>query len=255
MRAIVSPAKSLNTALEHAHPATSQPRFLAEADQLVQQMRAYDPAGLAKLMHLSDPLAALNVARFEQWQADHTDPSLLPAVFAFNGDVYKGLEVQSLSIDHVQAVNTRIRILSGLYGLLRPLDAFRPYRLEMGTKIQVQSAASLAGFWRPKVTAELNAELDGAPLVNLASQEYADAVDFKQIQSPIITPVFQDWKNGQFKIISFYAKRARGLMARFIALHAPQAEPDLFEFNLGGYQYNADLSKPNKPVFTRNPDA
>ena len=144
MRAIVSPAKSLNTALEHAHPATSQPRFLAEADQLVQQMRAYDPAGLAKLMHLSDPLAALNVARFEQWQADHTDPSLLPAVFAFNGDVYQGLEVQSLSIDHVQAVNTRIRILSGLYGLLRPLDAFRPYRLEMGTKIQVQSAASLA---------------------------------------------------------------------------------------------------------------
>lgn len=255
MRAIVSPAKSLNSTLEHAHPATSQPRFLHEADQLVQQMRAYDPAGLATLMHLSDALAALNVARFAQWQPDHSEPTLLPAVFAFNGDVYQGLDVQSLTADQVDSVNTHIRILSGLYGLLRPLDAFRPYRLEMGTKIQLQSAGSLAGFWRPKITAALNAELDGAPLVNLASQEYADAVDFKQIQSPVITPIFQDWKNGQFKIISFYAKRARGLMARFIALHTPQAEADLFEFNEGGYQYNAALSKPSKPVFTRNPDA
>lgn len=251
MRAIISPAKSLNTTLEGAASAASMPQFLSEAGALVQQMRDYDPVGLATLMHLSDSLAALNVARFAQWDADHSDSTLLPAVFAFNGDVYQGLEVASLTEDQVASVNMHIRILSGLYGLLRPLDAFRPYRLEMGTKIQVGEATSLAAFWRPKVTAALNTELDGQPLVNLASQEYADAVDFKQIEAPVITPVFKDWKGGQFKIISFYAKRARGLMARFIALNAPRTEADLFDFTLGGYAYAPSLSQPGKPVFTR----
>jgi len=254
MRAILSPAKSLNAAVERRLPPTTVPRFLSESTQLATHMRDYDPPALAKLMHLSDKLAALNVARFGEWTTDHADPALLPALFAFNGDVYQGLDATTLSDAQIEAAQNQIRILSGLYGLLRPLDALRPYRLEMGTKLTIGQATSLAQFWRPQVTGALNAELQGEPLLNLASQEYADAVDFGQIASPVISPVFKDWKNGQYKIISFFAKRARGLMARFVVTENPRSEADLKDFSLGGYRFDSNLSTPGQPVFTRNPE-
>lgn len=255
MLAILSPAKSLNTEVMPNMPATTEPAFLDRTQVLADHMRHYSPAELAHLMKLSDSLSSLNAARFEQWQADHRDESLLPAVFAFNGDVYQGLDIQTLAPELLPQVNARLRILSGLYGLLRPLDAMRPYRLEMGTKLQHGPTTSLPKFWRDTVTDALNHELQGAMLVNLASQEYAEAVDFGAINGPVVSPVFKDFKNGDYKIISFYAKRARGLMARFLVEHEVATPEALQDFNYGGYQYSDTHSKPMAPCFIRDPSA
>ena len=254
MLAILSPAKSLNTDLSVDRSTITTPQFLEEATTLTTMMREFSPSDLASLMKLSDKLSALNAARFEQWSPDHHADDLLPAVYAFNGDVYQGLDVQTLSPDALNRLAGHVRILSGLYGLLRPFDAMRPYRLEMGTKLQGQAITSLPEFWKNKITQRLNADLNGAPLVNLASNEYSAAVDFRAIEGPVISPVFKDLKNGEYKIISFYAKRARGLMARFIVETDAQTVTDLQAFDDGGYRYSNKHSTLDAPCFIRDPE-
>ena len=254
MLAILSPAKSLNTDLSVDRSMITTPQFLEEATTLTNMMREFSPSDLASLMKLSDKLSALNAARFEQWSPDHQADDLLPAVYAFNGDVYQGLDVQTLSPDALNRLAGHVRILSGLYGLLRPFDAMRPYRLEMGTKLQGQAITSLPEFWKNKITQRLNADLNGAPLVNLASNEYSAAVDFRAIEGPVISPVFKDLKNGEYKIISFYAKRARGLMARFIVETDAQTVTDLQAFDDGGYRYSNKHSTLDAPCFIRDPE-
>ena len=255
MLAVLSPAKSLNTDLIPGLPAATVPVFLEQSQRLAEHMRSYSPADLADLMKLSDKLAALNAARFEQWDSNHASDDLLPAAFAFNGDVYQGLDVTSLSAAALGRLNDRIRILSGLYGVLRPSDAMRPYRLEMGTRFKTGPITSLPNYWKETVTSHLNQTLDGRPLLNLASQEYAQAVDLKAIEGGVITPVFKDLKNGEYKIISFYAKRARGLMARFLLEQEVDARADLHAFDYQGYVYSKAHSTPEAPCFLRDPSA
>ncbi len=252
MLAILSPAKSLNTKLNSARPDVTLPKFLSEASQLATMMRQHSPSELANLMKLSDKLSTLNAARFEEWQADHSSTDLLPAIYAFNGDVYQGLDVQSLDQASLARLGDRVRILSGLYGLLRPFDAMRPYRLEMGTKLFAPPVSSLSKFWKILVTKELNQKLAGEPLLNLASNEYAAAVNFDLLEQPVISPIFKDFKNGEYKIISFYAKKARGLMTRFMVEANAMTANDLLSFNYGGYEYSEEHSKPDAPCFIRN---
>jgi len=255
MLAILSPAKSLNTDLNVDRSQISTPQFLEEAAELAEMMRGFSPSDLASLMKLSDKLSALNAARFEEWSIDHQSEDLLPAIYAFNGDVYQGLDVQTLGADALNRLSDRVRILSGLYGLLRPFDAMRPYRLEMGTQLKGQAITSLPEFWKSRVTETLNSLLNGEPLVNLASNEYSAAVDLKSIDSPVVSPVFKDLKNGEYKIISFYAKRARGLMARFILESDAQTTDDLLGFDYDGYAFSKEYSKPNAPCFIRDPES
>jgi cytoplasmic iron level regulating protein YaaA (DUF328/UPF0246 family) len=255
MLAILSPAKSLNTDLSVDRSNISTPQFLEQAAELAEMMRGFSPSDLASLMKLSDKLSALNAARFEEWSIDHRADELLPAIYAFNGDVYQGLDVQTLSSDALNRLSDRVRILSGLYGLLRPFDAMRPYRLEMGTKLKGQAISSLPDFWKSRVTDALNEQLKGQPLVNLASNEYSAAVDLKSIEGPVIAPVFKDLKNGEYKIISFYAKRARGLMARFMVESDTQTADDLLGFDYDGYAFSRAYSKPNAPCFIRDPES
>ena len=255
MIAILSPAKSLNTEGPLDLPNSSEPLFLKQANQLADQMRNYTPSDLATLMKISDKLSTLNAARFEEWTPNHESSELLPAIYAFNGDVYQGLDIASLSREEFERASQQIRILSGLYGLLRPMDAIRPYRLEMGTKFKAGNIRSLHIYWREIVTGELNKVLSGAPLINLASNEYSAAVNFHRIDSEVVCPVFKDLKNGEYKIISFYAKRARGLMARFIAKTNAETFEDLKAFNYAGYKFSEAHSKPLSPCFIRDPEA
>lgn len=252
MLAILSPAKSLNTELSSVKHKLTAPQFLPEASELAAMMRQYSPSGLASLMKLSDKLSTLNAVRFEQWQIDHTCTDLLPAIYAFSGDVYQGLDAQSLKRDLLQRLGNRVRILSGLYGLLRPFDAIRPYRLEMGTKLSGRAFLSLSEFWKVLVTDELNQQLAGGTLLNLASKEYSAAVNFDLIERPVISPVFKDFKNGKYKIISFYAKKARGLMTRFVVETDVKTLDELLAFNYAGYAYSEQYSKPEAPCFIRN---
>jgi len=255
MLAILSPAKSLNTNLSVDYLDTTTPQFLDQATRLAEMMRRFSPSELASLMKLSDKLSALNAARFEEWRPNHEVDGLLPAIFAFDGDVYRGLDVQTLDAGALARLADRVRILSGLYGLLRPFDALRPYRLEMGTKLQGKTIQSLPDFWKANVTSALNDLLIGRPLINLASNEYSAAVDLKSIEAPVISPIFKDLKNGDYKIISFYAKRARGLMARFIVETDAQSTDDLYDFNYGGYTFAPAFSNPDAPCFIRDPEA
>lgn len=254
MLAILSPAKSLNTNLSVDRSNITTPLFLDEAAILADMMKQLSPPELASLMKLSDKLALLNAARFEQWSPDHQAEELIPAIYAFNGDVYQGLDVQNLAPDALNRLTGHVRILSGLYGLLRPFDAMRPYRLEMGTKLKGQTIASLPYFWKTKITQKLNADLKGAPLINLASNEYAAAIDLNAIEGSVISPVFKNLKNGQYKTISFYAKRARGLMARFIVETDPQIVTALHAFDYDGYRYSKAHSKTDAPCFIRDPE-
>lgn len=253
MLIILSPAKSMNSELTVKPPQTSNPQFLEHASDLAIMMRSFSSAELATTMRISDKLSSLNVARFEEWKIDHTHADLMPAILAFDGEVYRGFDAKSLSGAGLQAANRLIRILSGLYGILRPLDALRPYRLEMGTKFQRKNFTSLPSFWQPKITQALNSELNGKPLVNLASNEYSAAVDFNRIDSPIINPVFKDKKNGKYKIISFYAKKARGLMARFVVDHEAASIDDILNFDSNGYVFSEAHSTKNAPCFIRDP--
>ncbi|GAA0855712.1 peroxide stress protein YaaA [Aliiglaciecola litoralis] len=251
---VVSPAKNL----DYEQPANttrySEPDYLDESQKLIKLCRKKSPAELSSLMNISDKLAGLNAARFSSWSIPFDTDNAKQAVLAFNGDVYTGLEAQSLSEDEMQFAQQHMRILSGLYGLLRPLDLMQPYRLEMGTKLENSKGKDLYAFWGDQITKGLNKQLAAQQtdvLVNLASNEYFKAVKPKKLNAQIITPVFKDKKNGQYKVISFFAKKARGLMARYIIQHKLTSAEQLKDFDLGGYQFAESLSDSKQWVFTR----
>ena len=253
MRLLISPAKKLD-ALQYDRQATlSQPRFLPQAKQLVDILAQKSAPEIATLMKLSTNLAELNETRFQQWQTPFTTDNAHPAIFFFAGDVYQGLQAASLSTADIDFAQEQLRILSGLYGILRPLDLIQPYRLEMGTRLTTPLGRTLYDFWGATLTHQLNHELgDDSVLINLASEEYFKSIHRHDICCPIITPVFREYKNGSYKIVSFYAKRARGLMARFMIQNRIENVADLKAFNVDGYAWNANQSDATNWVFTRH---
>ena len=228
----------------------SQPDFLEKSERLVSKVRNFSVPELMNFMEISEKLAELNRQRFADWNKPFTPDNAKQAALAFTGDVYDGLDAPSLKKRDLQFAQKHLRILSGLYGLLRPLDLIQPYRLEMSRPLETDDAKNLYEFWKQTVTKELN-RLPGELLVNLASQEYFKAIDKKALNKQIISPVFKDEKNGKLKIISFYAKKARGCMARFIITNRIDKEKDLLKFNTGGYRYVAEESRANQPTFLR----
>ncbi|MFB9887679.1 peroxide stress protein YaaA [Balneatrix alpica] len=254
MLAVISPAKTLDfeTPAHTAH--CSQPDFLNEASDLIEQLRPLTPAQLSQLMSLSDKLAALNVARYANWQLPFTPANAKQAVLAFKGDVYQGLDAATLNEEELAYAQQHLLILSGLYGLLRPLDLIQPYRLEMGTAFANSRGKDLYAFWGKRLTEALNQRLqqqEQQVLINLASNEYFKAIQPKQLQGRLITPVFKDRKNGQYKIISFYAKKARGLMCRYLIEQRPDRVEALQDFNYQGYYFSRQDSQGDTWTFLR----
>jgi cytoplasmic iron level regulating protein YaaA (DUF328/UPF0246 family) len=253
MKILISPAKSLDYNSVLPTDTYSQPVFLSEAEQLNASLKTKSPTELQQLMHISEKLATLNWERNQNFTTPFTAENARPAVFAFNGDVYSGLDAYSLSENTLKVAQENLRILSGLYGMLKPLDLMQPYRLEMGTSFGVNGQDSLYAFWKTELTTHLKEELSSKELVvNLASKEYASAIDFKSLNNPVIHPVFKDFKNGKLKIISFFAKKARGLMTRHLIETNAQSVDDILAFSSDGYAFSeAETTNANQPVFVR----
>ncbi len=254
MLIVISPAKNLDYDSPLPIEKYTQPELLEHSKILAARCAQLSPAELASLMGISDKLAGLNAARFGQWSLPFTPENARQAILAFNGDVYTGLDAASFNDDDFEFAQQHLRILSGLYGVLKPLDLMQPYRLEMGTKLENQRGSNLYQFWGDIITDKINqalAEQGDNVLINLASNEYFKAIKKKQLHGEIITPAFKDWKNGQYKMISFFAKRARGLMARYIITNKLTNVEQLKDFDLAGYGFNEELSKGNDWVFTR----
>lgn len=254
MLVVISPAKSLDFDSKPVTKEYSQASFLKESRQINNALKKLLPKDLSTLMSISDKLGELNFERNQQWKTPFTPDNSKQAILAFTGDVYQGLDAASFSEREFEVAQQKLRILSGLYGVLKPLDLIQAYRLEMGTKFKIEGSENLYGFWQDKITKAINNDLNdlGGPLINLASNEYFKAIDKKKVKSEIITPAFKDLKNGQYKMISFYAKRARGLMSRFIIQNNIEQAEDLKAFDLDGYYYNNELSKGKNWVFTRD---
>ena len=253
MLTVISPAKKLDYSSSFSAAAHTQPALLKHSQELLEGLKKLSPQGVCKLMGLSDKLGALNYERFQEWSAPFNEQNARQAVLAFKGDVYQGLGADSMSNAELQWAQDHLRILSGLYGLLRPLDLMQAYRLEMGTKFANQRGGDLYSFWDGIITAELNEQLTDADavLLNLASNEYFKAVKQKNIRARIVTPVFMDSKDGKYKIISFFAKKARGLMAAFIIKGKITDIEDIKNFDIDGYNFNSAMSEGDKWVFTR----
>ena len=256
MLCVISPAKRLNEtprALDQG-PELSQPAFAAEAWKLVQAARALSVADLRGLMGLSEPLAALNHARFADYRRSPAPARTFPAIHCFAGDTYAGLEAATMGPDALRWADGHLRILSGLYGLLKPMDAIQPYRLEMGSRLKNPRGADLYAFWGDRIAKALNAQgtaVDCKVLVTCASIEYFTAAQRKALKLRVISPVFLEEKGGEAKIVSFFAKKARGAMARYLCDHHLTNPADLRGFDAGGYAYRADLSDEDRPVFSR----
>jgi cytoplasmic iron level regulating protein YaaA (DUF328/UPF0246 family) len=252
MKIVLSPAKSLNFEKELPTAAYSEAAFLKEARQVHKVLKQKSPNELSDIMTISDKLAELNWQRNQDWKTPFTIQNARAAIYTFDGDVYSGLDAFTIPLDKLDDLQNRLRILSGLYGLLKPLDLMQAYRLEMGTKFAIGESKNLYEFWKPIVTKALNKELEqGELFINLASTEYFSAVDVKNLKVPVITPEFKDYKDGKLKIISFFAKKARGMMVRYIIDTNAKTIDDLKGFNYDGYQFDANLSKGNQLVFTR----
>lgn len=255
MLMVISPAKTLDYTSPLATQEFSLPRYLEQSSQLIEVLRKLSPSDLAELMKLSDKLAGLNVARFTEWQPNFTLENARQAILAFRGDVYTGLDADSLSAEDFNYAQQHLRILSGLYGVLRPLDLMQPYRLEMGTKLDNPAGHNLYEFWGEHITESLNqclTEQKANVLLNLASNEYFKAVKPKQLKARLINVDFKDLKNGQYKIISFYAKKARGMMARYVIENKIDSVADLKNFTEQGYYFSVEQSKPEHLVFLRD---
>lgn len=255
MLIVLSPAKSLDYKTPAKVKTPTLPEFVTESAKLIADLKKLAPQEVAELMGLSDQLATLNVGRYRDWSKKFTEENSKPAIYAFDGDVYDGFDVKSLSPKAVEFAQDHIRILSGLYGALRPLDLMQPYRLEMGTAFKNARGKDLYAFWGERVTESLKKILKRQKkpvLLNLASEEYFKVLQPKKLDCPVIAPVFQDEKDGKYKIISFYAKRARGLMARYVVENRITEPADLKGFNLDGYKYSPSESTPEKPVFRRS---
>ncbi|GGO68668.1 peroxide stress protein YaaA [Bowmanella pacifica] len=254
MLIVLSPAKNLDYDTPAHVSAFTQPDMLQPASELIRVCRDLSPAQVGSLMHISDKLAHLNTERFHSWSVPFSPDNAKQAVLAFNGDVYGGLDAASLNADDLDYAQQHLRILSGLYGLLRPLDLMQPYRLEMGTKLANPKGKDLYQFWGERITLALNQALEAQGdnvLINLASTEYFKSVKPKSLDGMIITPVFKDAKGGQYKVISFFAKKARGMMARFILQQRLTEVEQLKAFNLGGYQFSEAQSSATELVFLR----
>jgi len=255
MLILLSPAKTLDFTTPAPTSLMSEPDFLSEAQILVKIMRDFDAADLGALMSVSEKIASLNVERFNIWQKATSTPKGKQALYAFLGDVYIGLDASKLKAREQATAQKQLRILSGLYGVLRPMDIIMPYRLEMGTRLKNPAGVNLYDYWQTKVTQTLNRDItqvEASFVLNLASNEYFKAVLAPSLIVPVLSPEFKDYKNGQYKVISFYAKKARGLMARFCLQHAILSPEGLQAFNLNGYYYNAKESTRLKPVFFRD---
>ena len=253
---LLSPAKSLDYASPLGDVPHTQPQFKAQSQALIEVLRSQSPQQIASLMDLSDALAALNVARYAAWSPRSTPRNARPAVLAFNGDVYEGLQARTLPVADLEWAQQHVAILSGLYGVLRPLDLLQPYRLEMGTRLETPQGSNLYQFWGSALAQHLNQRLraDTSPVVvNLASQEYFKAVDRKTLKAPVVECVFEDYKGGAYKVISFHAKRARGLMARYAIEHRITTPEGLKHFDSEGYAYAPETSGLERLVFRRKP--
>ena len=256
MLIVLSPAKSLDFETRPTTKLTTTPDHLERSSALIDVLRGYSPGQLAELMDLSDPLAALNVARYATWSTEPLDAR--QAIMAFNGDVYTGFDARSLKPKALGYAQQHVRILSGLYGVLRPFDLIHPHRLEMGSRLATPGAKDLYGFWGDTVTGTINDAIasNGAEaLVNLASEEYFKSVRPKLLTVPVISPVFEDWKNGKYKIISFFAKRARGMMARYAAEKGITDAEKLKRFKVDGYAFSKRDSTETSWVFRRKLEA
>jgi len=255
MLILVSPAKRLDFETPPPFPETSQPLFLDDSQELIDQLKKLTPAKVGKLMSISDKLAQQNAQRYKEWTLPLSEKNAKPSMYAFQGDVYMGLAADTMKKNDVKFAQKHLRILSGLHGVLRPLDLILPYRLEMGTKFANDRGQNLYHFWGDSVTEVLNAELDNMKkpfVLNLASNEYFKVVQKNQLTADTISPVFKDKKNGEYKLISFFAKKARGMMARYVIDNRIVKPADLQGFDTAGYKYNKKLSSESEPVFTRD---
>lgn len=254
MLIVVSPAKTLDYESPLATEKYTQPELIEYSKQLIDICRKLTPADIARLMKVSDKIADLNVGRFQEWSEVFTQDNARQAILAFKGDVYTGLEAETLTEEDFTYAQQHLRMLSGLYGVLKPLDLMQPYRLEMGTKLANEIGSNLYHFWGDVITEKLNqaiVEQDDNVLINLASNEYFKAVKPKELDAQVITPIFKDCKNGQYKVISFYAKKARGMMARYIIENRISSVADLTQFDIAGYYFVEDESSPTELVFKR----
>lgn len=255
---LLSPAKSLDYETPVGDLPHTLPRFVDRSAELIQVLRKKAPHELAELMHISDKLAALNAARYEVWSPKFSASNSKQALLAFNGDVYEGLDAKSLKPAELDWAQQHICILSGLYGVLRPLDWMQPYRLEMGTSLQVGKAKNLYDYWGGEISESLNHELaaDKTPVViNLASQEYFKSVNRSVLKARVVECVFEEWKGGSYKVVSFSAKRARGLMARYAVTHRIDTPSKLEGFDVEGYAFDDAASQPDRLVFRRRTTA
>ena len=254
MLAVISPAKNLDFDSPLPRLSHTQPQLLDQAETLVQQLRPMAPHQLSNLMRISDKLGQLNYSRMQDWRRPFTPANARPALLTFAGDVYQGLDAQSFNQADFAFAQQRLRILSGLYGVLRPLDLMQAYRLEMGTPLANGNGKDLYAFWGETITQQLNQQLHSLgseTLINLASNEYFKSVKPQQLQAEIIEPVFKDWKNGQYKVISFFAKKARGLMSAYIIKNQLTRAEDIRSFAAGGYTFNPAMSDGKRWVYTR----
>ena len=255
MLIVISPAKTLDFDTRSKTRTFTLPPFLDDSAELIDQLRGMTPQALGKLMGISPKLADLNVHRYHAWSLPFTSRNAKQAALAFKGDVYAGLDADTLSAADLKYAQNHLRILSGLHGVLRPLDLMQPYRLEMGTKLKTNRGSDLYAFWNGRINAALATALKKQKdniLVNLASNEYFKSVKTAELDARIVAPVFKERKNGEYKLISFFAKKARGLMSRYIIRNRLDNPEDLKDFDLEGYQYNEALSGEDRPVFTRD---
>ena len=252
MKLVISPSKSLNYESELPSSFSTESYFLSEAQQLNDLLKKKSAKDLSDLMHISPNLGQLNYERNQTWSLLFNSKNSRPAIYAFSGDVYRGLDAYTIQESKLDALQNTVRILSGLYGLLKPMDLLQPYRLEMGTKFPVGASKNLYEFWRQKVTSAINDDLkEGELFVNLASQEYFKAIDVKSLKVPVIHVDFKEFKNDQYKTIAIFAKLARGHMARFIIEKSVETIEGLKTFAVEGYGYDTNLSTDTKLVFTR----
>lgn len=254
MLILISPAKTLDFTPQAAHAGT-KPQLLTQANRLAKHAQSLTPAKLGQLMSISPKLAATAHGYFAQWKAKFDAKGTKEAVFAFRGDVYIGLDADTLSEEDLKFAQEHLRILSGLYGVLRPLDLIQPYRLEMGIKLAGEYGKNLHAYWGDAIAKSLTKEAKGqgdATIVNLASQEYFAGADRPALKGRVITPAFQERHNGKYQVISFFAKKARGMMARHLIASRADSSDALRKFRAEGYRFNAELSSEDEPVFTRD---
>jgi len=254
MLTVISPAKTLDFESPTATEAHTQPAHLTQSRKLVRRLRELSAGDLSKLMSVSDDLATLNRDRYKRWKTPFKPENARQALFAFKGDVYIGLDAYSMQAGDLEFAQDHLRILSGLYGLLRPLDLMQPYRLEMGTRLDTDQGSNLYQFWGERITRSLNQELkqsNADTLINLASGEYFKSIKPSLLKADIITPAFREYRDGEYKFIQFFAKKARGLMARYLVDQRIDEPEGLKGFDYEGYRYNASLSSASDWVFTR----